>query len=441
MSMTSIIAYAENIPTTLTLEVEHTVVGDTPSTDEVFYFEIASTNGPLPEETVVEITGSGTVSFGEIIYDAPGVFYYTVSQIAGQDSDYTYSDVVYDITVYITSDDSGVLTLAMVVATDQDTELKVPELTFESVYDDPDDDSTNTPDPDDPAIDPEDPTVDPDDPDADLNPDDPTIDPDDPTADPEDPTVDSEDPTVDPEDPTVYPEDSDVDIDYPDGELDTEELDPEGLDPEELDPEDSDDADPGSPSTPSSGSDIQGSTEETEDPFEGIPTVQLGDEEIPLYAPFGTSAWALVNLILTVLTFLGSLALAITYFIKKKDPEEEEDEEEIQEEQDVAKASTNTDTLDEDEEEEEGRKLKKHGKTRICSGLWAILTIIAFILTEDTSLPMVFIDAWTILMLVLAIVQLILMLHARKRFKDEEEEEDEEDEEEADVAQNITNTK
>ncbi len=54
----------------------------------------------------------------------------------------------------------------------------------------------------------------------------------------------------------------------------------------------------------------------------------------------------------------------------------------------------------------------------------AIAALIAFIITEDMSLPMVLTDKWTILMAVIAIAQAVLMLVARDKKEEEKFEEE-----------------
>ena len=48
--------------------------------------------------------------------------------------------------------------------------------------------------------------------------------------------------------------------------------------------------------------------------------------------------------------------------------------------------------------------------------------LIVFFLTEDMSLPMIWIDKWTILMAVMAIIQGGIMVMSKKKYEEEEEE-------------------
>ena len=52
-----------------------------------------------------------------------------------------------------------------------------------------------------------------------------------------------------------------------------------------------------------------------------------------------------------------------------------------------------------------------------------VIAIILFILTEDMSLPMIFIDKWTLWHIVITVASIILAIFSRKKYEDEEEDE------------------
>jgi hypothetical protein len=58
--------------------------------------------------------------------------------------------------------------------------------------------------------------------------------------------------------------------------------------------------------------------------------------------------------------------------------------------------------------------------TKIASVLIGIVSIIAFILTEDMSLPMVYTDKWTLLMILLLIIEIVNIFIIRQQSKGEE---------------------
>lgn len=123
--------------------------------------------------------------------------------------------------------------------------------------------------------------------------------------------------------------------------------------------------------------------------------VDMEDEETPLAAGVGRS-WALVNFALMNLAVFESLMLLIGYFVQTQGASQEEKEQE--------------------------KKLKKKGILRLISLPVAILSIIAFCLTEDISLPTGFVDRWTILMAVIVVVQTVVVALSRKKEEENEAE-------------------
>lgn len=126
--------------------------------------------------------------------------------------------------------------------------------------------------------------------------------------------------------------------------------------------------------------------------------------EVPLANAPG--AWALINLLLTILTALISLTLMLGYLGKKDKTVADEDGNPI---------------LDENGEETLAYTLKKKGFWRLFSLIPAIVAIVVFILTEDMRLPMVLVDKWTILMLIIAVIQVVDAILCRKKKETPEE--------------------
>nr|WP_300863630.1 hypothetical protein [uncultured Acetatifactor sp.] len=146
--------------------------------------------------------------------------------------------------------------------------------------------------------------------------------------------------------------------------------------------------------------------EGTDAPEGEEPTV-IDDDDTPL-AAMGEGAgrsWALLNLILTVLTALISLLMLTFYFYGKRRQGEDEERQYMHSAQDG--------------EEEE---LKRKGLVRLLSILPAVLALITFILTEDMRNPMIFVDKWTLLMLLYAVVNAALAILSIKKREEMEEE-------------------
>lgn len=133
----------------------------------------------------------------------------------------------------------------------------------------------------------------------------------------------------------------------------------------------------------------------------------IADNATPL-AGLGTGAWALINLILTIVTTLLSILLLIGYIGKKKKALEDEDGNVV---------------LDENGKEVMEYEKNKKGLWRLISIIPALIAIIVFIFTEDMTLPMIFVDKWTILHVVIALVQVVVMVLCKKK-KDENNEDE-----------------
>lgn len=134
----------------------------------------------------------------------------------------------------------------------------------------------------------------------------------------------------------------------------------------------------------------------------------IEDEETPL-APMGGGAWALVNLILMLLTVLASLLLLLGYLGKKKYAKEDEYGNALHD-------ANGNEIID--------YTRNKKGFWRVASLIPAIAAVIAFVLTENMRLPMIMVDRWTLLMVIIAVVQLIVAVLCKKK-KESEEDEDE----------------
>ena len=125
--------------------------------------------------------------------------------------------------------------------------------------------------------------------------------------------------------------------------------------------------------------------------LDGLLTIEevINRDETPLA---NGAAWALINLILAILTVIGSLILLIGLIGKKKDEDEDGTPEQI----------------------------KKKKGWRWSSLIPAIGAVIAFILTENMHNPMAWVDKWTILMVIIAVVQIVVMILSKKKKEDDE---------------------
>lgn len=136
---------AQNTPATVELEVQKILTGDKPGKASTFTFELEAVDGaPMPQDNTVTITGAGTAKFGEITYDVPEDYCYTIREKQEKITGYTMDTTVYDVTVQVVTDDAGVLT-ATVYAEKQGTGDKANNVVFTNRYKEPDPGTTPAP--------------------------------------------------------------------------------------------------------------------------------------------------------------------------------------------------------------------------------------------------------------------------------------------------------
>lgn len=126
-------AYAAELAS-IQLEIQLDISGELPSSAESFTFVLeAAGDAPMPESNTISITGAGSGRFSSIIYTKPETYHYTVRQIAGDVKGYDYDDTVYDLTVQVTTSDTGVLR-AVCWAYEQGNPRKTDQILFTNQY-------------------------------------------------------------------------------------------------------------------------------------------------------------------------------------------------------------------------------------------------------------------------------------------------------------------
>lgn len=117
--------------------------------------------------------------------------------------------------------------------------------------------------------------------------------------------------------------------------------------------------------------------------------VTARDRSVPK-TNYETDYWALINLIATLLTFLITFLLLLMIIINKR-------------------------------KEDDEIKIYQRIPGRILSIIVSIIAGIIFLLTEDMSLPMALVDEWTLLMIIILIIQIIIMAFCKHKKKEQEE--------------------
>lgn len=134
-------------------------------------------------------------------------------------------------------------------------------------------------------------------------------------------------------------------------------------------------------------------------PEETTEPVVIEEEETPMAEQPEEKHWALLNLILAGLTAVGA---AVQLLRKRKDHDDDYE-------------------YEDDEATTRGIRVSK-----AVGAVAAVASVIAFILTEDMSLPMAFVDGWTILMAALFGAQAVSAARTRKLTRQEYEEAEDE---------------
>lgn len=160
--------------------------------------------------------------------------------------------------------------------------------------------------------------------------------------------------------------------------------------------------------TPTPSASAEATVEPTATPSATSAPVVINDEDTPL-AP-GTGSWALINLISAIVTVV--LAVVLVLSKHTKDDDEEEDE--------------NTTTVVTSETEDDEEQVTRKRIWKVVSVLIGIISVVVFILTENMKLPMVLVDKWTILMIILALLNVVTLYFGRKWHKDDDDDEEQE---------------
>lgn len=121
-------------PASIQFEIHLDITGDIPSSAKSFTFVLeAIDNAPMPERDTLRLTGTESGKFSPIAYSKPGTYHYTVCQVIGDTNGYVYDDTVYDLDVYVTTDDSGSLD-AVIWAYEAGDSEKTDEILFTNQY-------------------------------------------------------------------------------------------------------------------------------------------------------------------------------------------------------------------------------------------------------------------------------------------------------------------
>jgi hypothetical protein len=161
--------------------------------------------------------------------------------------------------------------------------------------------------------------------------------------------------------------------------------------------------------------------ETAEEPEEETdPGTDIGENRTPQAAPNigdGTedteeSWWALLNLLCMIATasICGSM---LGFYLYKKNKKKKEEEEKVKQ---LAKA-TGADPKTAGKPAKAGKKIGKRMLFHLLAIVPAAAAIIVFVLTEDITLPMKWVDRWTLPMILILVIEVVLEILAILRVK------------------------
>ncbi len=329
------------------ITVVNTLTGDTPSSSKTFTFELSSDTGaPLPDATTVSISGAGSATFGDILYTEADIYEYTLTQTSSSASYYTLDTTEYHLLVYVVYDgDQSLYVKAIYATTAENPDAKVASLTFTNKYTAP-------------AV-----------------------------------ATATEVPVEEEPEPTATPT-------------------PVVAAVATASPE------PTAVATATAAPVVSAATAApTDDTLEDV-TIEdeavaledgglwatLQDMALPLAGLLSTGdSWALVNLILAVVTVAVSIVLIVGYFLGRKAKDEDDEAEAAQGASDADATTT---------------KRNNKGFARAFSAVPALVAAYLFIMTQDMTMPMAYIDKWTLAMVLIALIQVFVAIVSRKKDKD-----------------------
>jgi uncharacterized repeat protein (TIGR02543 family) len=123
----------------------------------------------------------------------------------------------------------------------------------------------------------------------------------------------------------------------------------------------------------------------------------LSEDKVPLNAAPNNAAWALINLILMLLTAGSCLFMLVRAVLGKR--------------------RVRSNRYAEDQESSYEVKFQQYDRKtpwKLFSVVPAVIAIIVFVLTENMSLPMILIDKWTLLMAIIALAQMVVIILAKR---------------------------
>ena len=106
-------------------QIVKTIKGNADSNDKkTFTFELKSNdvNAPMPANSTISVNGEGTAKFDKITFTKAGTYTYTISEVNTGETNYTYDNSVYTITVTVTDENSALKANSVITKNGENTD-------------------------------------------------------------------------------------------------------------------------------------------------------------------------------------------------------------------------------------------------------------------------------------------------------------------------------
>lgn len=133
-------ALAAYLPLSVQISAEITATGTMPAEPETYIICMTANedDNPMPNGQIggsyeLSVKGTGKVTFPEMTYGRVGIYTYTISQIAGENSDCKYDARTYTVTVSVINAETGGHEIIVAMREDGKTD-KIGTATFHNIY-------------------------------------------------------------------------------------------------------------------------------------------------------------------------------------------------------------------------------------------------------------------------------------------------------------------
>jgi hypothetical protein len=150
-------------------------------------------------------------------------------------------------------------------------------------------------------------------------------------------------------------------------------------------------------------------------PGSSVPDIEIDASPTPTTPASGARAWALANLVLTIVSGLLMAGLLVRWLFALLGREKDEDEKDAQHA--AVQHAIGQDAANQNEERAKDRRTARRGVVWLGAIVCVVATVLLFIFTEDMRLPMEIINRYTIFYVLAVLIELVLFALSFKKRK------------------------